>query len=804
VFGIHGHVDFDDDYEMDLKLTGDKPDFDLIIAFLPTDVATNLRRFENQGKIFFNGSIQGKAASGHTPFIEFSFGCENAWFLNTEADKRIDELTFMGYYTNGDERSMRTSEFHLTDFYAKPEEGIFRGNFVVRNFLDPYINMNLYSDLDLAFLGEFLGFEGLQRLRGNVIINMDFNELVDLSVPENQLVKLKEGIDSDLIIRNLSFTIPGYPYSISNMNVHAEMRSGRVELDSLSLRIGNSDFYMDGMLSDLPSIFHRQKEPIKVEMNLKSSSIVFSELLSYDKALAAKTNEEIKDFSIKVAFETSVDDLLNANPLPRGTFYINDFYASLKNYPHTFHDFDANIYICDTAVVLKGFDGEIDDTDFHFEGFLSNYRVWFDDIKRGETRFDFNLNSKQLKLQNLLSYNGENYLPEDYRDEVVKELNLHGEMLLHYDSALVSADLVIDNMAGLLKVHPLKLQNFKGTAQYKNQILKVADFGGRMGNSDFRINLDYYTGAKNEGIRLENNFEFVAAFLDLDELMNYNPNEDTIHEEAFNIFELPFSNTNISAKIDHLRYHKVILDDFNAKLRLKEDHFLFVDTIHTKVSGGNMAMNGYFNGSDPAKIYFKSSIKANEVDLDQLMFKFDNFGQDYMINDNLHGKLSGTINSTLVVHPDLTPILNDGEAEIDVNIKNGSIVNFAPILAMSDYFKDKNLSRVRFDTLSNKLTLKNGTLHIPNMNINSSIGFIELSGRQSLDLDMDYFIRVPLQMVTQVGFRTLFGGKNREQIDEDQEDAIQYRDENRRIRFLNLRVVGNPDDYKITLGKDKS
>ncbi|MGF1636079.1 MAG: membrane biogenesis protein, partial [Cyclobacteriaceae bacterium] len=40
VFGIHGHVDFDDDYEMDLKLTGDKPDFDLIIAFLPTDVAT--------------------------------------------------------------------------------------------------------------------------------------------------------------------------------------------------------------------------------------------------------------------------------------------------------------------------------------------------------------------------------------------------------------------------------------------------------------------------------------------------------------------------------------------------------------------------------------------------------------------------------------------------------------------------------------------------------------------------------------------------------------------------------------------
>ena len=68
---------------------------------------------------------------------------------------------------------------------------------------------------------------------------------------------------------------------------------------------------------------------------------------------------------------------------------------------------------------------------------------------------------------------------------------------------------------------------------------------------------------------------------------------------------------------------------------------------------------------------------------------------------------------------------------------------------------------------------------------------------------MDYFIRVPLAMVTQVGFRSLFGGKNKDEIDPEQEDAIVYRDTDRRIRFVNINMKGTPEDYKISLKRDK-
>ena len=196
-------------------------------------------------------------------------------------------------------------------------------------------------------------------------------------------------------------------------------------------------------------------------------------------------------------------------------------------------------------------------------------------------------------------------------------------------------------------------------------------------------------------------------------------------------------------------------------------------------------------------------MKANKLDLDKLLIKFENFGQDYFINDNIHGKVSGTITSNFLVYPDFTPIIDKSEAHMDLKIYEGSIVEFAPLQALGSYFKDKNLNLVRFDTLENSMDLKDGTLFIPSMNINSSLGFIELSGRQSLDLTMDYFIRVPLGLVTQVGFRSLFGGKNRGEVDPDQEDAIVYRDADKRVRFVNINMKGTPDDIQVSLGRDK-
>jgi hypothetical protein len=66
---------------------------------------------------------------------------------------------------------------------------------------------------------------------------------------------------------------------------------------------------------------------------------------------------------------------------------------------------------------------------------------------------------------------------------------------------------------------------------------------------------------------------------------------------------------------------------------------------------------------------------------------------------------------------------------------------------------------------------------------------------------MEYYVRVPWKLVTQVAAQKLFGSK---EVDPDNEEEIQYRDETKKQRFVNIKITGTPDEYKISLAKDKS
>jgi len=172
------------------------------------------------------------------------------------------------------------------------------------------------------------------------------------------------------------------------------------------------------------------------------------------------------------------------------------------------------------------------------------------------------------------------------------------------------------------------------------------------------------------------------------------------------------------------------------------------------------------------------------------------------VNKNVKGRISGQIKSYVQVHPNLVPIIGNTKAEMNLSIYNGTLVDFAPMQAMATYFKDKNLRLIRFDTLQNKLTFTNGVLDIPTMNINSSLGFIQMSGKQSLDLQMEYYVRVPMKLVTKAGISSLFNGKP-ETVNMEQVDEIEYIGHDKKIAFMNLKVSGTPEDFKVTLGKDK-
>lgn len=809
VFDMEGSIDFSKEVYLDLKLGGNKPNFDLFMAMAPPELGPTLKRYDNKGKIFFETTIQGSCINGKVPAINAYFGCEEGFVLNTDVNKQVDQLNFTGYFTNGTARNAYTMEFGIKDFSARPEAGIFSGDLVVKNFDSPAIDLQLVSDFDLNFLAKFFGLTDLYDLMGKVELTMNFKDIIDLQHPERSIEKLNESYYTELKVENLSFGKESTDLPIKDVDIFAQMDGHKATINYCNAVVGKSDIAITGSVDDLPAILHHTEQSVTAMLNIKSNYLDLQELTGGD---STAFDEQIKNLSMALHFNSSARAFTESPNLPVGEFFVDNLTASLTHYPHTLHDFHADVFIDPEDFRVIDFKGLIDKSDFHFSGKLRHYDLWFAEHPKGDTHMDFDLRCNMLQLEDVFSYKGANYVPEDYRHEEFGNLHVSGYTDMHFNEGMQSIDLTLRNFEAKMKMHAMRFEHFKGRVHYEKDHLVVENFAGKLGRSDINTTLHYYLGKDKGQKKRENKFELNSKHLDFDQLFLYHlpvaASKDTVqsatayHDEGFNIYELPFTDMTFDVNIGHLNYHKYKIDNIDASLRTTPNHYIYVDKLKLHAADGDFDIKGYFNGSDPKHIYFDPDMQVTNVDLDKLMLKFDNFGQDHLVSENLHGRLSAHVTGHVRMHKDMVPQIDESEIHLDLAVYDGRLEHFAMLDAMSEYFSDKNLKIVSFDTLANHIDLTKGKLTIPNMSINSSLGFLQISGSQDLDMNMDYYLRVPWKMVTDAATSKLFG-KKREAVAEDQVDAIQYENTDKRTRYLNIRLKGNTEDYKITLEKSK-
>lgn len=944
-FNIYGNIETKKDMALDLQVYGTKPNFDMLIAFAPEALIPTLERYNNAGEIYFNADIIGPITNGQMPFIDAQFGASEAFLENVDVSKRIEELGFKGHFTNGKEKSLESMEFTIKDFSSKLGQGNFVASLSVENFIEPEVELELNTDFTVEFLSQFFNLAQIGNVSGNVQLDMHFHDIIDLEHPERALDALDQAYYSELNIENLHVESPELRVPIDTLNMHFAMTGQRGVLDKFDLKMGATDVSLKGFISGLPGIVHHTDIPVEAELEISSNLLDIAALTGFSKGdssgieeqiedlqllLKAKSSaralteskylpegafiveklhaqfknfphelhdfhadllidsssikiadfygfidqsdfqfngnisnygslmedtpsedapvvaeleissklldiaaltgftkgdssgidEQIEDLNLQLKFNSTAGGLTNYKYIPKGEFFIEDLHAQLKHYPHELHDFHVDLLIDDRDLKIVDFTGFIDQSDFHLNGNVQDYGFWMQDTLDGDVQLDLSLNAEMLKLEDIFSYKGENYVPEDYRHEEFDNLKLHLNGAMHYKaSELHSIDLDLDQFEAKMQVHPVRFEDFAGRFHYEDEHLVIEKMHGKIGRSVFDIDMNYYLG-KDESIKLrDNHFGLKADYIDFDQLFAFNtapPNkpktaetksattEDVeAHRTAFNIYELPFTDMTFDLDVDHFIYHHVDLQAIHSRLRMTPEHYIYVDTMSMRASGGQFLLTGYFNGSNPERIYFKPNLKVINADVDQLLFKYEKFGQDEVLSDYVHGKLSAAITGNIRMYPDLIPDIDQSEIHMDIELLNGSLENYEPVLMLSDYMGDKDLSLVQFDTLQNHMDITDGIITIPNMSIESTLGHYELSGEQSLVGKLDYYIRIPWKIIKQGARYKLFGDKKTKEGEVETDEIIE-KDPNKNTRYLNLRVKGTLDDYDIQLKKKKN
>ncbi len=161
------------------------------------------------------------------------------------------------------------------------------------------------------------------------------------------------------------------------------------------------------------------------------------------------------------------------------------------------------------------------------------------------------------------------------------------------------------------------------------------------------------------------------------------------------------------------------------------------------------------------QITYVGNFSTKNVNVKLLMETFNNFGQTSLKSEQIKGSLNSHLDFNFISDKGFRVNQPSISVEGDVMLLKGELIEYKllydipkeiesnKVIALFvnlDQF-EKRLHHIKFDTISNHLTIKNSLITIPRMEIHSSALAISVQGTHSFDNKIDYYMNFNLNNV---------------------------------------------------------
>ncbi|PTX22317.1 AsmA-like protein [Pontibacter mucosus] len=314
-----------------------------------------------------------------------------------------------------------------------------------------------------------------------------------------------------------------------------------------------------------------------------------------------------------------------------------------------------------------------------------------------------------------------------------------------------TGDITLHDVSLSLKDMPLPLRNLNGNFMFKRNDVAVSDFKGKLGESDFTVNGMFrnvmaWLILENQRLLVEANFS--SRYLNFDQLLSEEQNtpEAARTGDSYKFVIAPNIAFDLSASIDRLRFRRFHGKNIRGEVKLR-NQVVSSPNISFQAIGGDFAVRGNLDARSRNHIKVSTAAKLNNMSVDSLFYVFENFRQNFIEERHLRGQLTANIVSDVYFDSQLNPKTDLLQAEIQATVRNGQLINFAPMQKMSAFVKRTELANMRFAELHNSFWIQQGTIYIPEMDIRSNLSAVptvSVSGTHTFDQKMDYKIKLPL------------------------------------------------------------
>lgn len=303
-----------------------------------------------------------------------------------------------------------------------------------------------------------------------------------------------------------------------------------------------------------------------------------------------------------------------------------------------------------------------------------------------------------------------------------------------------SGSLTLRN-AGIKFKNGFALSDLNGDFVFSNNDIETGKFSGRLPSGDFNLagqfrNILPYLFLKEQQLGIVASFR--SQSFDLGEILKTNAG---VKDSTYRLTLPDNIRFSLDLAIRRFVFGKFTANDISGIVVLKDKQLIARD-VKVGAMGGRVEFTGLIDASRPGKLLISCDANLSRVDIRRMFTELDNFGQGSLQDKNIRGLLTARIqfasvwSNTLTVDP--STIFADATLEID----KGELIEYAPLMGLTDYVKGKDFSHVKFETLKNRITISNQIISIPAMEINSNTLDIKVYGSHTFKNEIDYHLSV--------------------------------------------------------------
>tara|TARA_R110002012_G_scaffold296032_3_gene493076 strand:+ start:38879 stop:41368 length:2490 start_codon:yes stop_codon:yes gene_type:complete len=356
-----------------------------------------------------------------------------------------------------------------------------------------------------------------------------------------------------------------------------------------------------------------------------------------------------------------------------------------------------------------------------------------------------------------------------------------------------SGEIILTNLAGVYADYPLPIKGVNGQLMFNRNDVAINHLQGSIGDSDmelsgFFLNIIPYLLKDNQSLLIE--AETVSENINLNELLSGLSNaENTIEkqEESFKFALSPKLKLDLTSHISKLEFKRFQARNISGKIKLA-NQILEAPQLGLESGGGKMTLRGSVNAKKEREIRINTQATFKGLNIDSIFYTFENFQQDFLTDQHLKGKIDADVDAFILLDEGLNFQSDAFTATIDAKIENGELNDFEPMLSLSDYVKEDELTHLNFGELSNTIQIRNKVIYLPEMSIQSNVSNILLQGTHTFNQEINYRLLVPLKNYKKEDSDAAFGAI---------EDSGEYSN-------LYLKIIGTTDDFEVSWDKKRS